>query len=150
MGGLRHKEGSYAAESGVLAATLLENACTSALESETLLQLEIVRDLAGDIRMSLEAVSEPNARGVPDSGPLAEAALRCADLANLAACNAPQLPVEHRPKAVAAVHLASGAVKALNALAEARESEAPSTNDVSRDLRSAGWRADLAVRQVEE
>ena len=147
-----YKEVSYVLESGVLATGLLRSACTSALESCDSLQLEVVRDLAGDLKSSLEGASGRATQDVSLADLLAEAALRCADLANLAACNVSQLPEEHRPKAVATVHLASGTVKALNVLAEAAAggAELPNTGNVSRDLRSAGWRADLAVRQVQE
>ena len=146
----RYKEISYVLESGALAAGLLESACTSALESHDSPQLEVVRDLAGDLKSSPRETNELTTQSIPSLELLTEAALRCADLANLAACNASQFPAEHGSFAVAAVHLASGTVKALDALAEAEaeRSGLSTTADVSRDLRSAGWRADLAVRQV--
>ena len=146
----RGNDSLYVTGSGTLAASLLKSACTSALESGSSLQLEVVRDLAEDLESSLEETSETTTQDTSLADLLAEAALWCADLANLAACNASQLPSEHRPRAVAAVHLASGTVKALNILveAEAERSEVPNTGTILRDLRSAGWRADLAVRQV--
>lgn len=136
-------------EPGVLAASLLENACNAALASGHSLQLEVVRDLAEDLKHSLLETPRP---GDPDAPPelLIEASLRCADLANLAACNASQLPVEHRPLAVAAVHLSSASVKALNVLAGAASSDTPNSDNLLRDARSAGWRADLALRQLEK
>ena len=145
-----YKEISYVVESGTLAAGLLESACTSALESRGSPQLEVVRDLAGDLKSSPGETDELTTRSVSPLELLAEAALRCADLANLSACNVSQFPEEYRPLVVAAVHLASGTIKALNVLAEAEAGGAglPTTADVSRDLRSAGWRADLAIRQV--
>lgn len=136
------------AESGALAASLLKSACTSALESGGSLQLEVVRDLAKDLESSLGEILGTTARNTPLADLLTEAALQCADLANLAACNVSQLPEEHRPQAIAAVHLASGTIKALDVLAEAGGPGPSDPADVSRDLRSAGWRADLAVRQV--
>ncbi|MGB3635859.1 MAG: hypothetical protein WA982_17615 [Rubrobacteraceae bacterium] len=142
-------EDLYVTRSGVLAASILESACISALKSDASLQLEVVRSLANDLKSFLEETSQTNAQGIQTSDLLAEAALRCADLANLAACNVYQLSKEHRSQAVAAVHLASGAVKAINVLAEAKVSpETPNTGHLLRDLQSAGWRADLAVRQV--
>lgn len=139
------------ANAGATAASLLENTCRSALESRGSLQLEVVRDLAKDLRLSLEAVTRTT--GKPASAHLlVEAALWCADLANLAACNVGELPGRHKPPAVAAVHLATGAARALSVLAEstARELEPSQSDNVLRDARGASWRVDLAIRQVEE
>ena len=145
-----YKEVSHVLESEALAADLLESACTSALASHDSPQLEVVRDLAGDLKSSPRETNELTTQSSSSLELLTEAALRCADLANLAACNVSQFPEEHRSLAIAAVHLASGTVKALDALAEAEvaRSGLSNTADVSRDLRLAGWRADLAVRQV--
>jgi hypothetical protein len=134
---------------GVLAASLLESACTSALKYSDSLQLEVVRDLAKDLNLFLEETFHQNDREAPPSDLLAEVALRCADLANLAACNISHLPEKQRPEAIACVHLAAGAVKALDALAAAAETGTPDASNLSRDIRSARWRVDLAVRQTE-
>lgn len=136
---------------GARAASLLENACTSALESGSSLQLEVVRDLAGDLESFLEETSRSEARDDPPSDLLAETALRCADLANLAACNVSQLPEGERSGAIASIHLAAGAVKACEALTGNGTGGTVTSNDESvlRDIRSAGWRTDLAVRQVD-
>lgn len=136
----------------ILAASLLQNACNAALRyrsSGDSLQLEVVRDLAGDLKLSLEETPRTEDREAPPEL-LIEASLRCADLANLAACNAPHIPEEHRPGALAAVHLAAGTVKALNLLAGTMGSDSPDAGNLLRDARSAGWRADLAIRQMEE
>src|SRR5215210_3531821 len=124
---------------GVLAAELLVEACGAGDN----LQAETVRDLAEDLGRGLAA---PPAEGA-DS--LVESALACADLATLAACNVAGLD---GPPAVAATHLAAGAARALAALAEV-EIGAPGdgyAENASRDLRSAVWKADLAVRQLGE
>ena len=138
-------------ESGSLAAELLESVCESALEFGDSLQLEVVRDLAADLKSSLEAMSQPDYRDVPAPELLVEAALHCADLANLAVCNVSYLPKDYRLRAIAAVHLATGATRALGVLAaEASGSEIPDADNILRDIRSAEWRVDLAVRQAEE
>ena len=128
------------ASAGVLAAELLVEACGAGDN----LQAETVRDLAEDLGRGLAAPVE--AAGA-DS--LVESALACADLATLAACNVAGLD---GPPAVAATHLAAGAARALAALAEV-EIGAPGdgyAENASRDLRSAVWKADLAVRQLGE
>ncbi|HZY65327.1 MAG TPA: hypothetical protein VFE21_05560 [Rubrobacteraceae bacterium] len=151
MGERATSENLSVIESGSLTAELLENACESALEFGDSLQLEVVRDLAADLKSSLEAMSLPDYRDVPAPELLVEAALHCADLANLAVCNVPYLPKDHRPQAIAAVHLAAGVTRALGALAgEASGSETPHADNILRDTRSAEWRVDLAVRQAEE
>lgn len=137
--------------SGAQAAKLLEEACRSASEVRNSTQLELVRDLAEDLRLSLEALSRiPEGEASPYL--LAEGALRCADLANLAACNTPELPEEKRAEGAAAVHLAAGAARALGLLAESGTAALEETpaEYVRRDARSTGWRAALAIRQVEE
>src|SRR5829696_6272661 len=56
-----------------------------------------------------------------------------------------------RPLAAAAAHLAAGATRALISLVESQAGtldEAYAENTL-RDARSATWRADLAVRQIE-
>ena len=135
------------AATGVLAAELLEAACDRETASADLPRVELVRDLAKDLKDQLEALAHFTSPSL-----MAEAALRCADLANLAACNLDGLSVEHRPTAVASAHVASGAARALSALAgsPASESEASHPGNVLRDTREAAWRADLAVRQVVE
>lgn len=131
---------THVASAGVLAAELLAEAC----EAGSGLQAETVRDLAEDLGSGLSSL--PDA-GTADS--LVEAALACADLATLAACNVAGLG---GPSAVAATHLAAGAARALAALAQP-EVGAPGdayAENASRDLRSAVWKADLAVRQLGE
>ncbi len=131
------------ASAGVLAAELLVEAC----EAGDGLHLETVRDLAKDLGRGLSSLS---AAGTTDS--LVEATLACADLATLAACNVVALPVRGRPTAAAATHLAAGAARALAALAEAEigDPEDAHAENVLRDAGSAGWKADLAVRQIGE
>ena len=131
------------ASAGVLAAELLAEAC----ETEGGLRLETVRGLAEDLGRGLR---RPAGGGGTDS--LVEAALACADLATLAACNVAALPDRARPPAAAATHLAAGAARALAALGEAEiaDREDAYAGNALRDLRSAGWKADLAVRQLEE
>jgi hypothetical protein len=133
------------ADAGALAADLLVDACRPL--SENTLRLEVVRDLALDLGRRLEALAGEDFAA--DS--LVEAALACADLATLAACNLPAIPDGDRPLATAAVHLAAGATRALIPLVESEAGalEKPSAENVLRDARSAGWRADLAVKQVE-
>ena len=129
---------THVASAGVLAAELLADACGTGNG----LQAETVRGLAEDLERGL---SSPPGAGTADS--LVEAALACADLATLAACN-----VVGGPSAVAATHLAAGAARALAALAEAEIGAAGGAyaENASRDLRSAAWKADLAVRQLGE
>jgi len=131
------------ASAGVLAAELLVEAC----EAGDGLHLETVRDLAKDLGRGLSSLS---AAGTIDS--LVEATIACADLATLAACNVVALPVRGRPTAAAATHLAAGAARALAALAEAEigDPEDAHAENVLRDAGSAGWKADLAVRQIGE
>jgi hypothetical protein len=129
------------ASAGVLAAGLLAEAYA---EGDGL-QAETVRDLAEGLGSRLRAFSEAGSLD-----PLVEAALACADLATLAACNAGALP--DGPTAVAAAHVAAGAARALAALGEAGigDPEGTHAENALRDLRSAGWKADLAVRQLGE
>jgi hypothetical protein len=129
------------ADAGALAAGLLVDACGT--DPQRSLRLQAVRDLALDLGRRLEVLATGDA-----DGSLVEAALACADLATLAACNLSVLP--DRSRATAAVHLAAGATQALITLIEP---EAATLNEASaeytlKDARSAGWRADLAVRQL--
>jgi len=133
------------ADAGALAAGLLVDACRP--HSENSLRLEVVRDLALDLGRRLEVLAGEDSAA--DS--LVEAALACADLATLAACNLPALPDGERPLATAAVHLAAGTTRALIPLVESEAGtlEGHYSENTLRDARSAGWRADLAVKQVE-
>jgi hypothetical protein len=104
----------------------------------------VVSDLALDLGRRLESLATDDAA---DS--LVEAALACADLATLAACNLSALP--DKPLATSAVHLAVGATRALIPLveSEAAAMDGPGAEYTLKDARSAIWRADLAARQTE-
>ena len=132
-------------DAGALAAGLLVDACHPRPDNS--LRLEVVRELALDLERRLEALADPAAE---DTDSQIEAALACADLATLAACNLPV--VSDRPLATAAVHLAAGASRSLISLAESEAGALDETHaeNTRRDARSAGWRADLAVRQIED
>jgi hypothetical protein len=135
---------------GAGAAGLLEAACSRESEASDEPRIGLVRELAKDIKDQLEALARLT-KPEPSPDFLAEAALRCADLANLAACNLDGLPAAEAARAAASVHLAAGAIRALQLLAEgAPDNPSGSEATVLRDVRGAGWRADLAVRQVEE
>jgi hypothetical protein len=135
--------------SAALAANLLEEACTP--ESGDPLRLEVVRTLARDLAEELEALST-----LDDATVTVEGALRAADVANLAACTAPELLETVASQATAAAYLAAGAVRALGVLAHARmghtheEPHGEYEQNLSKDARGAVWRAKLAVRQVDE
>lgn len=134
------------AAAGALAAGLLVEACLMGPNDP--LNLRVVGNLALDLERRLDALSHPE--GEDD---LIEAAQASADLATLAACNLPDLPPDGRPPAMAAVHLAAGATRALAALVEPTTGvpvETPHAENAIRDVRSAIWRADLAVRQIGE
>jgi hypothetical protein len=135
---------------GARAANLLEEACRQATGSANAPQLEVVRELALDIQRQLGALAGLAREEVtPDI--LAEAALCCADLANLAACNTPDLPPDRAPHAAEAARLAAGAVEALGPMIEAGSGD-PGTEhagNLLRDVRSAVWRAGFATRLVE-
>jgi hypothetical protein len=107
----------------------------------------VVRDLALGIERELDAVARSAAGDVtPDL--LIEAALRCADLATLAACNAgPALP-----EASTVVQRAAGAARDLRSLAESEsdQREKEHAENLLRDARGVEWRVVLATRQVEE
>ena len=130
---------------------MLAEACRPSEGSASSLQLEVVRDLALDLRRQLGALADlAREDAAPDV--LAEAALRCADLANLAACNASKLPPERAPRALAAARLAAGAVRDLRSVVEASsgDPEEEHLENVLRDVRSAAWRSEFAGRQADE
>ena len=133
---------------GARAAGLLEEACRSG--SADSLRFAVVRELALDLERGLDVLVRSDDAAAPDL--LAEAMLRCADLANLAACNAPQLPPDEAPRALAAARLAAGAVRDLRPLVEAgsRDLDAEHAGNLIRDVRSAAWRAEFATRLVDE
>ena len=131
-------------EAGALAAGLLVDACRTCPDDS--LRFEVVRELALDLGRRLEALSDSE-----DAHSMVEAALACADLATLAACNLPDLPEEGKPPATAAVHLAAGTTRALTVLVESKlgTPEDAHAENTRRDALSAGWRAGLAVRQID-
>lgn len=110
----------------------------------------LVRDLARDIKDQLEALARSTP---PEPSPnlTAEAALRCADLANLAACNLDVLPTPEAVRVGTGVRLASETVQAIQLLSESETNNSPETHPAAlRDIRGSGWRVELAVRQTEE
>jgi hypothetical protein len=136
---------------GARAAGLLEEACRSGRAIS--LQLEVVRDLALDIRRQLGALASLAGLAGEGAAPdiLAEAALRCADLATLAACSVAELPPEERARAIEAARLAAGAVRDLRSPVEAcGEQEGEHASNLLRDVKSAAWRAEFAARLVDE
>jgi uncharacterized membrane protein len=117
------------------------------------LRLEVVRTLARDLTKELEALAVLD----DDATATVEGALRAADVANLAACTAPELLETVATQAIAAAYLAAGAVRALGILADAGVGEEPHEEphgeyeqNLSKDAQGAVWRAQLAVRQVDE
>jgi hypothetical protein len=130
---------------GVRAAGLLEEACRSSEAA----RIEVVRALALDLGCQLDALSSlVREDAAPDV--LAEAAICCADLANLAACTAPDLPPDDARQAAAAARLAAGAAGSLGTLVEAGDlGEEEHAGNLLRDVRSAAWRAGFATRLVE-
>ena len=116
------------------------------------MRLEVVRTLARDLAEELEALSALD----DDVTATVEGALRAADVANLAACTAPELLEATTTRAAAAAYLAAGAVRALGILADAgvgnahEEPNGEYEQNLSKDARGAVWRAQLAVRQVDE
>ncbi len=128
---------------GARAARLLGEACRPGAADS--LQLEVVRDLALDIGLELDALALETS--APDV--LTEAALLCADLANLAACNAPELPPDAAPRAVTAARLAAGAVRDLRPLIEGGGRDDEHAGNLLRDLQSAAWRAEFATLLVD-
>jgi hypothetical protein len=133
---------------GVRAAGILEEACRP--QSADSLRFAVVRDLALDLERGLEALARSDDAAAPDL--LAEATLRCADLANLAACSAPELPPDAAARAMAAARLAAGAVRDLRPMVEAgsEDLDAEHAGNLLRDVRSAAWRAEFAVRLLDE
>ena len=128
-----------------MAAVLLVDACQPSQKNS--LRIEVVRELALDLGRRLEALADSD-----DTGALIEAAQACADLATLGACNIQDLAEQDRPLATASVHLAAGAARALISLSWSKTSSLDETHaeNTVRDARSALWRADLAVTQIEE
>ena len=127
-----------------MAAGLLRTACAPGVEAP--LRLEVVRTLARDLAEEIEALAAMTQAETS----LVEGALRAADLANLAACTVPDLSEARVSEAVAAVYLAAGAARALCALVGVGEESGERARDILGDTRSASWRAQLAVRQVDE
>ena len=137
--------GAVATVVGARSAGLLREACRRALASGGPdPRLEVVRDLAAETERELDALARCTI-SAPDL--LSGAALRCSDLATLAACNADA----GLPEAGAVVHLAAGAARALRLLVEAESHllGKEQAENVLRDARGVGWRVDLAVRQIE-
>lgn len=133
---------------GARAAGILEEACRKSLDRPDSLHLGVVRDLAGDIRRQLDALSR-RIENDESAESLVDAALACADLATLAACNLTKMPPEEARRTADAVDLAA---RAANSLADIVGDESPNdrTDYLTRDARGAKWRADLASRQADE
>lgn len=140
---------------GVLAARMLEKACRDhdTTHDERLgVYLESVGDLAHSLGRELETLDgdDPGAQrgNLTVEAMLAGAALRTADLANLAACTLPELPGNGSSylRVSAVVRLAVGAT---GSIALERRSLGEPGNYEGRDLRGAEWRASLASGQVE-
>jgi hypothetical protein len=135
---------------GVRAAALLEEACRSSRGSANAPLTGVVRDLAIDLGRHLDALSGlAREDAAPDV--LTEAAVCCADLANLAACNASDLPPDDALRATEATRLAAGVVYSMVPIVESGSGDldAEHAENLLRDVRSAGWRAGFAVRLVE-
>jgi hypothetical protein len=145
-------EPSDAVSAGARAASLLEEACRVTPEVTASLQLAVVRDLAQDTGRELDALARFAWEDATALDVLAEAALRCADLANLAACNVRELPPDAAPRAAAAARLAAGAVRALRPLIETGSGKLDEEHagNLLRDVRAATWRAEFADRLVDE
>ena len=94
--------------------------------------------------------------GIRAAGLLEEAcrsvSLDASRMANLAACNAPDLPPGAALRAVSAARLAAAAVNALGPIIEAGSTDLGDghAENLRRDARSAGWRAQFAARLAEE
>jgi hypothetical protein len=132
---------------GARAARLLAESCRSGSARESPLRLELVRSLALVIELELDAAAHSVARAEnPDL--LIEAALRCADLATLAACNAgPAIPdagTVVRQAGDAARRLLSAARPGIERL------QSEHAEYLLKDARGVEWRVDLAARQVGE
>ena len=121
------------------------------------LYLGSVEELGRGIGLELTSLSERAERDQGKcsagtalvSAALVGAALRSADLATLAACALPELPLESAvyPRTAAAARLAAAATQAI--ALEYRSLDLDGHYE-ERDLRGAEWRAGLAARQVEE
>ena len=137
------------AAAGALAAGLLEASWRAAPGDP--LRAGVVRELARSLRDELEALVGHAGDAAPADA-LVEAALRAADVANLAASSLADLSGEGAAKAVAAAHLAAGAAQALCALIEAGASnlDGDRAKYTLKDARSAAWRARFAVRLTDE
>lgn len=128
---------------------MLEDICAAG--SGDPLRLEVVRTLARGLAEELEALEV-----LDDATATVEGALRAADVANLAACIAPELLETAATRASAAAYLAAGAARALGILADTAVGDAHEdpygeyAQNLSKDARGAVWRAQLAVRQVDE
>jgi hypothetical protein len=123
----------------------VEDACAPG--SGNPLRLEVVRTLARDLKRELETLS---VLADGETG-VVEGALRAADVANLAASSLAELSRGGATKALAAAHLAAGAARALHALGEGVHARGEDHEAYAlRDARSAGWRARLVARQVDE
>lgn len=134
-----------------MAAEMLEKACAQG--SSDHLRLKVVRGLARDLKGELEVLAiladwETDTRQTE----WIEGALRAANVANLAACAIPELLGVHASEAAAAAYLASGAAQALGILVESRPEDARKDHAsyALRDVRSAVWRARLAIQQVDQ
>ena len=129
-----------------LAAKLLEDTCAQGPGDH--LRLGVVRMLAQDLRVEIEALADLADRETA----AVEGALRAADVANLAASALAELSGAQAPEVAASAHLAAGAARALHALAEATAARMPGERSLSApaDARGVAWRARLAARQVDE
>jgi hypothetical protein len=128
---------------------LLEEACRSG--SADFLQLRVVGDLALDIKRELDTLARLAGEDAAAPEILAEAALRCADLANLAACNVAEFAPGEAARAIEAARLAAGAVRDLRSVVKAGSGEPTGEHvgNLLRDVRSAAWRAEFAARLVD-
>jgi hypothetical protein len=138
----------YPASAAAEAARLLEEAWSSASDP---LRAEVVCELARSLGEEIDALADPAGR-TSHSDARFEAALRAADVANLAASSLADLSDEDVSRAVAAAFLAAGAARALVALAEAEASQLDGDHAryALKDAGSAVWRARFAVRQTDE
>ncbi len=129
-----------------LAAGLLETSCVQGPGNP--LRLDVLRTLARDLRVELEALAELADRETA----VVEGALRAADVANLSASALPELPESRAPEVAASAHLAAGAARALHALAEANATRRTGDRERStlKDARGVAWRARLAARQAND
>ena len=134
------------------AAGLLESACAPGGPDDPL-RREVVRGLARDLMVELDTLADESDG---EKGALAveavEGALRAADVANLAACAAPELAGTRAEKAVAATHLAAGAARVLCTLlvGDAGDDSGDHETYARKDARGALWRARFAARQADE